>query len=146
MPRAQPKTPPPSQKTDQKANEKANENANEKKYTAAEKKRIRDGLKQRLAELQGEMDESSAAAGDLRLDELQGDDADTAAMVSGQEHESAVSEGLQRKMAEVEHALLRLSHGDYGRCERCGRMIPARRLVAFPSATLCVECKQLEER
>jgi len=134
MPRTQPKAEAPTPK------------AGEKMYTAAEKKRIRDGLKQRLAELQAEMEDSSAAAGDLRLDELQGDDADTAAMVSGQEHESAVSEGLQRKMAEVEHALLRLSQGDYGRCERCGRMIPAKRLVAFPAATLCVECKQREER
>lgn len=139
MPRTQPKTEQATPKAAQKA-------GGEKKYTAAEKRRIRDGLKKRLAELQAEMADSHAAAGDLRLDELQGDDADTAAMVSGQEHESAVSEGLERKMAEVEHALLRLSNGDYGRCERCGRMIPARRLMAFPSATLCVECKQLEER
>jgi DnaK suppressor protein len=92
------------------------------------------------------MDQSSAVASELRLDELSGDEADTAAMVLGQEHESVVAEGLQRKMAEVEHALSRLSNGDYGRCERCGRMIPTRRLVAFPSATLCVECKQREER
>ncbi|HEY0535170.1 MAG TPA: TraR/DksA C4-type zinc finger protein, partial [Actinoplanes sp.] len=30
--------------------------------------------------------------------------------------------------------------------ERCGNAIPVERLAAFPSATLCVSCKQLEER
>ena len=39
-----------------------------------------------------------------------------------------------------------LDDGQYGWCERCGNAIPVERLAAFPSATLCVTCKQLEER
>jgi len=118
----------------------------QKRYTAAEKRSIREGLRRRLADLQAEMAESKAVASDLRKDELSGDEADAAAVVTGHDYESAVSEGFSRKITEVEHALSRLSQGDYGRCERCDRTIPARRLVAFPAATLCVECKQHEEQ
>ena len=46
----------------------------------------------------------------------------------------------------MERALERLDGGGYGWCERCGNPIPVERLAAFPSATLCVTCKQLEER
>jgi DnaK suppressor protein len=46
----------------------------------------------------------------------------------------------------VERAIDRLGEGNYGYCERCGSAIPVERLAAFPSATLCVSCKQLEER
>jgi RNA polymerase-binding transcription factor len=40
----------------------------------------------------------------------------------------------------------RIDAGSYGRCERCGQEIPEERLDAVPYATLCVTCKQLEER
>jgi DnaK suppressor protein len=46
----------------------------------------------------------------------------------------------------VERAIDRLGTGNYGWCERCGNAIPVERLAAFPVATLCVSCKQLEER
>jgi DnaK suppressor protein len=46
----------------------------------------------------------------------------------------------------VDRAIDRLGEGNYGWCERCGNPIPVERLAAFPSATLCVSCKQLEER
>ena len=36
--------------------------------------------------------------------------------------------------------------GDVLVCERCGKPIGKLRLQAFPRATLCVSCKQLEER
>ncbi len=39
-------------------------------------------------------------------------------------------------------ALEKLDVGEDGRCERCGRAIPEERLLALPTATLCVECKQ----
>ena len=51
-----------------------------------------------------------------------------------------------RRVGQVERALERLDDGSYGWCERCGNAIPVERLAAFPSATLCVTCKQLEER
>ena len=49
-------------------------------------------------------------------------------------------------LLQVERALERLDDGTYGRCENCGNPIPKARLQAFPRATLCVTCKQREER
>ena len=44
------------------------------------------------------------------------------------------------------HQDFNLNDGTYGVCERCGKPIGKLRLQAFPRATLCVSCKQLEER
>ena len=45
----------------------------------------------------------------------------------------------ERHLADVEAALARVAEGTYGRCEVCGRPIPAARLEARPTATRCVE-------
>ena len=47
---------------------------------------------------------------------------------------------------QVEHAIARLAAGTYGVCESCGNSIAKARLQALPHATLCVTCKQREER
>jgi DnaK suppressor protein len=49
-------------------------------------------------------------------------------------------------LSQVERALQRLDDGTYGVCESCGNPIGKARLQAFPRATLCVSCKQREER
>jgi DnaK suppressor protein len=49
-------------------------------------------------------------------------------------------------LSQVERALQRLDNGTYGICENCGNPIGKARLQAFPRATLCVTCKQREER
>ena len=45
-----------------------------------------------------------------------------------------------------ERALCRIDAGTYGVCESCGKPIGKARLLAFPRAALCVECKQRQER
>ena len=49
-------------------------------------------------------------------------------------------------LAQSEHALARIADGSYGVCEICGNPIGKNRLMAFPRATLCLTCKQREER
>ena len=44
------------------------------------------------------------------------------------------------------HAMERLEQGGYGICESCGEPIGKFRLQAAPRATLCVTCKQKQER
>ncbi len=46
----------------------------------------------------------------------------------------------------VQEAISRIDDGTYGVCESCGRPIGKMRLQAFPRATLCMECKQRQER
>jgi DnaK suppressor protein len=45
-----------------------------------------------------------------------------------------------------ERALGRIDAGTYEVCESCGKPTGKARLLAFPRATLCVACKQRQER
>ncbi len=46
---------------------------------------------------------------------------------------------------QVRSAIARLEAGTYGTCTRCGADIPAARLEAVPTASLCITCKEAEE-
>ena len=46
----------------------------------------------------------------------------------------------QDLLAQHQHAIERIDHGQYGVCERCGFEIEARRLHAVPQATRCAAC------
>ena len=52
----------------------------------------------------------------------------------------------ERKLIKkIDEALDRISDEEYGYCESCGIEIGIRRLEARPTATLCIDCKTLEE-
>jgi len=52
----------------------------------------------------------------------------------------------ERKLIrKIDEAILSLDSGDYGYCEVCGIEIGVRRLEARPTATLCIDCKTLDE-
>lgn len=52
----------------------------------------------------------------------------------------------ERKLIKkIEEALQRIDHNDYGYCEACGVEIGAQRLEARPTATLCIDCKTIDE-
>jgi DnaK suppressor protein len=46
----------------------------------------------------------------------------------------------------IDQALARIQQGTFGECERCEEQIEMRRLEARPTATLCVNCKEDEEK
>lgn len=49
-------------------------------------------------------------------------------------------------LKKVEEALLRIEEGTFGLCESCEEDIGLKRLEARPTATLCVSCKEEQER
>ncbi|MDD2760834.1 MAG: RNA polymerase-binding protein DksA [Methylomonas sp.] len=52
----------------------------------------------------------------------------------------------ERKLIKkIDEALKNIEAGDYGYCETCGVEIGIRRLEARPTATLCIDCKTLDE-
>ena len=52
----------------------------------------------------------------------------------------------ERKLIKkIDDALDSIGSGDYGYCESCGIEIGIRRLEARPTATLCIDCKTLDE-
>jgi hypothetical protein len=52
----------------------------------------------------------------------------------------AATSALHSLLVDIDAALQRLEHGDYGQRETCGRPVPAARLRALPHTTGCVEC------
>ena len=118
--------------------------------SAAETEKIRAALAARRDELQTEYDQTLSEITELQRDRLgdsAGDDqADTGTKTFEREQEISLANNILERISQVERALERLDAGNYGWCERCGNPIPVERLAAFPSATLCVTCKQLEER
>ena len=52
----------------------------------------------------------------------------------------------ERKLIKkIEEMLAKIESGDYGYCEKCGVEIGLNRLEARPTATLCIDCKTLDE-
>ncbi len=52
----------------------------------------------------------------------------------------------ERKLIKkIDESLKEIESGDYGYCETCGIEIGIRRLEARPTATLCIDCKTLDE-
>ena len=118
--------------------------------SAAETKKIHGALVERRDELQAEYEQTLTEINELqreRLTDSAGDDqADTGTKTFEREQEITLANNLLERITQVERAIERLGEGNYGWCEKCGNAIPVERLAAFPSATLCVHCKQLEER
>lgn len=53
----------------------------------------------------------------------------------------------ERKLInKVQEAIRRLDEGTFGYCEECGEYIGDERLRARPVTTLCIECKEDQER
>ena len=52
----------------------------------------------------------------------------------------------ERKLIKkIEETISRIDQGEYGYCESCGVEIALKRLEARPTATLCIDCKTLDE-
>lgn len=71
-----------------------------------------------------------------------GDEIDLATGEISRELDAKISMRQHRQLKEIEDALDRLRHGEYGACEDCGEPIPEQRLKLFPAARLCVKCQE----
>ncbi|MFC5958542.1 TraR/DksA C4-type zinc finger protein [Streptomyces pratens] len=105
---------------------------------AAEVLRLREEITSSERSLAGLMRDSGDGAGD--------DQADTGTKNITREHELALAANAREMLTQYGRALQRLDAGTYGLCESCGNPIGKARTQAFPRATLCVECKQKQER
>jgi DnaK suppressor protein len=121
----------------------------ERPWTQAEISAVRWQLAEEAAGLQGEIDRAESDIADRLGDAVSdaGDDqADVGAKAYEREHELSLTYNARELLAQTERALDRIESGTYGSCESCGEPIGKARLQAFPRATLCVKCKQREER
>ncbi|AKN75567.1 DNA-binding protein [Streptomyces sp. PBH53] len=118
-------------------------------WTPDEVAEARAELQSEMQRLQEELDSSEASLVGLMRDSGDGagdDQADTGSKNITREHELALAANAREMLTQTERALERLDAGTYGLCENCGNPIGKARMQAFPRATLCVECKQKQER
>ena len=74
------------------------------------------------------------------------DQADVGATSFERDHELTVLARERETLAQIERALAHIQDGSYGVCDSCGNPVGKNRLMAVPHATLCMSCKQREER
>ena len=118
-------------------------------WSAAELKAVRqeisadlERLRRELAEVEAEMDELISESGEGAGD----DQADSGTKTFEREHEMSLVINARDMVLQTERALDRIDSKTYGNCEECGSPIGKARLQVFPRATLCMICKQKEER
>jgi RNA polymerase-binding transcription factor DksA len=118
-------------------------------WTNAEIKAVRTDISKELERLRKEL-----ALVEIEMDELiqesgegAGDDqADAGTKTFEREHEMSLVINARDMVLQTERALERIDNKTYGNCEECGAPIGKARLQVFPRATLCMLCKQKEER
>jgi DnaK suppressor protein len=92
----------------------------------------------RIAALQRDVDDIvESAKGGATDDEH---DAEGATIAFERAQAMALLEETRTQVEALDTALARVEHGSYGVCESCGQDIAPERLVARPSATLCITC------
>ncbi|MDR1355919.1 MAG: TraR/DksA C4-type zinc finger protein [Propionibacteriaceae bacterium] len=104
----------------------------------AEVEQTRIDLAEVEQELAGRMSEGPDGAGK--------DPADVGASNFERDQELSVATNVRVVLDQAEMALQHFNNGSYGTCELCAKPIGKMRLSAFPRATLCLSCKQREER
>jgi RNA polymerase-binding transcription factor DksA len=123
--------------------------SDEAPWSAAELKAVRaeiatdlERLRAELANVEAEMNELIADSGEGAGD----DQADSGTKTFEREHEMSLVINARDMVLQTERALARIDAKSYGMCEECGAPIGKARLQVFPRATLCMICKQKEER
>ncbi len=120
-----------------------------KPLTPAERREMKGVLIAERVRLQAEIATAVEDLNELLRDSGEGsgdDQADAGSKTFEREHEMSVANNSRDLLEQVEHALVRIADGTYGICESCGLPIGKMRVEAFPRATLCLDCKQREER
>jgi RNA polymerase-binding transcription factor DksA len=118
-------------------------------WSASELKAVRTEISTDLARLRLELAQVEAEMNELIADSGEGagdDQADSGTKTFEREHEMSLVINARDMVLQTERALDRIDNKTYGNCEECGSPIGKARLQVFPRATLCMICKQKEER
>jgi len=104
-----------------------------------------EGLKQRLEEKRDELT--------TRLDRitanvrrsLDSDSEERAKQLEDSEVVDALGNEARAELKKISVVLGRMESGDYGLCSDCGDQIAQKRIEAYPYATECIDCAELDE-
>ena len=118
-------------------------------WTATELKSMRANLAKELGRLREDLAKVESEMDSLIKDGGEGagdDQADAGNKTFEREHEMSLLINARDMVIQTERAIDRIDNKSYGVCEVCGNQIGKARLEVFPRATLCMACKQKEER
>ena len=118
-------------------------------WTAEELNEVKDVLVEDIARFQHQIEVSTAELVGLLRDGTEGagrDPADVGSANFERDAEMSLANNAREMLDQSKLALRHIEVGTYGSCDNCGQPIGKGRLQAFPRATLCVKCKQREER
>lgn len=121
----------------------------ESPWTPDELSEVRSELEADVARLTDDIATAASGLHELLRDSGDGagdDQADAGAKTFEREQEISLANNSREMLEQSRHALAAITDGTYGVCESCGSAVGKMRLQAFPRATLCVSCKQRQER
>lgn len=118
-------------------------------WTPEEVREVIDSLEADVQRMGAALERAETDLADLMKQGNDGAGMDTIDVGSSQferDQEISVARNARAVYDQSKLALELLDEGTYGICEVCGKAIGKARLQAFPRATMCVKCKQREER
>ena len=118
-------------------------------WTDEELDEVRGTLADDIVRFSEQLATSNAELHNLLRDGTEGagrDPADVGSANFERDAEMSLANNAREMLDQSQLALRHIELGVYGRCDNCGQSIGKGRLQAFPRATLCVSCKQREER
>ena len=77
---------------------------------------------------------------------LEGDEVDIVSTEKANQMDFRLKARNAIYMKKVQKSLQKINEGSFGECEECGAEISYNRLLARPTADLCIHCKELEEK
>jgi DnaK suppressor protein len=118
-------------------------------WTEEEVEEIREELLAEIARMEKAIEVAEAGLADLFEDGGDGagrDPADVGSSNFERDQEMSLAQNSREMLDQAQQAYRLFESGHYGICESCGEPIGKDRLQVFPRATMCVACKQREER
>jgi DnaK suppressor protein len=77
---------------------------------------------------------------------LEGDEVDVVAVEKDNQLDFRLKARNATYLNKVRKSLQKIEEGTFGECDNCGTDISHNRLVARPTADLCIQCKESEEK
>jgi DnaK suppressor protein len=104
-------------------------------------------FKKILAQLKGELSEDIDRTVHTMQDEATvfADPNDRASQESDISLELRNRDRERKLIRKIDQTIAKIDAGEYGYCDSCGIEIGLKRLEARPTATLCIDCKTLDE-
>lgn len=121
----------------------------EESWTEEEVAEVIEDLRAEVVKHQRAIDQAEAELRNLLQDGTEGagrDPADVGSANFERDQEMSLAANARDMLKQSELALRMISTGNYGRCESCGEPIGKGRLQVYPRATMCLTCKQRQER